>query len=148
MPSGAKRESRARRRREGSPARFEDGRQVSHCGPVELAPRQHDPTLLVRRAVGEVDLLVLGEARVQRHLQQPGELPRVTHVGDTRDGCRVEDSIPEDPESSGAFGHKHVAVRQEGHAPRMGQLGREHPHQDVRLGCRMKQLDPFRKAHR
>ena len=95
---------------------------------VPRAARQRQRALIgsERLRVGEVDVAVLGKARVQRDVHQAREALRPHHRYPGH-GRRVQHAIADHAQLSASLGHQHVATGQEGEAPWMRQAAR-HDH--------------------
>ena len=80
--------------------------------------RRGGVVIVVGARVGEVNQAVVGEVRVERHVEQPAlaVVPHLRHAGHR---LGVEHAVGHDAEPAGAFGHQHPPVRQEGEAPGM-----------------------------
>ena len=80
--------------------------------------------------VGEVDQPVLGELRVQGHVQHAAEAGR-QHGGQRADRRGIEDAIPDRAQSARTLGDQDGAVRHKRDAPGMVEAFRHHRHMEA-----------------
>ena len=128
MPSGPKsiRDTRA-----GVGLRHEQVANVAQRFAVPAAARERERAFVVREAlvIREVHVLVVAEARMQRHLEQAGAAQRFD-LGHARDGLGIEDAAAHDAQAAVRLRHEPDVVRQERNAPGMRDAACDDRHAD------------------
>ena len=120
--------------------------QIDQAMALELGARELGArAALTGTGVGEVHETVLGEARMQRHLEQAA-LPAREDPRHAFDRHALEIACDE-IEPTGALGDEHLPIRQEGERPRVVEPFHELDHADG-LALRLERLRAERKGQK
>ena len=96
--------------------------------------RQRPGVALERLVVGEVDQAVLGELRVQRHVEHPG-WPTQVHLRQAGQRYRIQLVLPNRKHlAGGAHAHQNVAIGQRQEGPRARDAMGDHRDLDLLIG--------------